>query len=172
MKHFKYEFVLAASPTRVFAWHNEPHAFPRLVPPWMPVQILRMPTSLQNDALVVLRLGLPGVLRRFPIGPLWVLELSDVTTTTALTPGEAAASAASGAGFKDTQVAGPYVYWQHHHQFLPVPGQPRACLIREEIRYALPLGWLGEFVAGGFMRALLMALFRHREKILRRWLEA
>ena len=47
--------------------------------------------------------------------------------------------------FVDTQVKGPYSYWRHAHEFIPLAN---GTLMRDVVRYRLPLGWLGSVVAG------------------------
>lgn len=42
--------------------------------------------------------------------------------------------------FVDRQLSGPYALWQHTHTFTPVPG---GTLMRDRVRYRLPLGILG-----------------------------
>src|SRR5512135_1279037 len=42
--------------------------------------------------------------------------------------------------FVDTQLQGPYRLWHHTHTF---EAQMGGTLIRDEVRYRLPLGWLG-----------------------------
>lgn len=51
----------------VFAWHERPGAFERLVPPWQPVRLVEEATSLASGRAVI----------RFPGGIRWVAQHSD-----------------------------------------------------------------------------------------------
>ena len=46
-----------------------------------------------------------------------------------------------GRSFVDAQIRGPYRLWHHTHTFEPAAG---GTLMRDRVRYALPLGPLGE----------------------------
>ena len=57
------------------------------------------------------------------------------------------------------QESGPYSLWHHTHAFEDVPG---GTIVRDQIRYRLPLGGLGEIVAGWLVRADLAKIFSYR----------
>ena len=61
--------------------------------------------------------------------------------------------------FSDVQESGPYSLWHHTHAFEDVPG---GTIVRDQIRYRLPLGGLGEIVAGWLVRADLAKIFSYR----------
>lgn len=61
--------------------------------------------------------------------------------------------------FVDTQLKGPYALWRHEHQFIPVGG---GTLMRDVVRYKLPLGWLGSMVAGWKVDADVDRIFDYR----------
>jgi uncharacterized protein len=61
--------------------------------------------------------------------------------------------------FVDTQVKGPYAYWHHLHEFIPMAG---GTLMRDVVRYRLPAGWLGSVVAGRKVTSTVDEIFRHR----------
>ena len=61
--------------------------------------------------------------------------------------------------FVDTQVKGPYSYWHHAHEFIPLA---HGTLMRDVVRYRLPLGWLGSVVAGRKVEARVNQIFSHR----------
>jgi ligand-binding SRPBCC domain-containing protein len=70
--------------------------------------------------------------------------------------------------FVDTQLKGPYRLWQHTHTFEPRRG---GTLIRDEVRYGLPLGWLGAAVHRLVVRRDLEAVFDERARRIREVLE-
>jgi ligand-binding SRPBCC domain-containing protein len=61
--------------------------------------------------------------------------------------------------FVDTQVKGPYAYWRHAHDFTPVAN---GTLMRDVVRYRLPLGWLGSVVAGWKVASQVDRIFSFR----------
>jgi ligand-binding SRPBCC domain-containing protein len=72
-------------------------------------------------------------------------------------------------GFVDVQLRGPYRLWEHTHTFQPVAG---GTLVRDVVRYALPLGFPGRLVHAGWVRANLDAIFDHRARKVSELLEA
>jgi uncharacterized protein (TIGR01777 family) len=61
--------------------------------------------------------------------------------------------------FVDTQVKGPYSYWRHAHEFIPLAN---GTLMRDVVRYRLPLGWLGSTVAGWKVESQVDRIFAYR----------
>jgi ligand-binding SRPBCC domain-containing protein len=62
--------------------------------------------------------------------------------------------------FVDVQVSGPYALWEHAHEF--EPGGSEVVVIHDHIRYALPLGPLGELAHLLFVRRDLERIFDYR----------
>lgn len=68
-----------------------------------------------------------------------------------------------GKKFVDRQVKGPYALWHHTHEFEPARG---GTLLRDRVRFAVPIGALGDVVAGGFVMSDVQKIFAYRhEKI-------
>jgi ligand-binding SRPBCC domain-containing protein len=61
--------------------------------------------------------------------------------------------------FVDTQVEGPYASWHHTHEFIPVAN---GTLMRDIVRYRLPLGWIGSVIAGWKVDAYVDRIFSYR----------
>jgi len=61
--------------------------------------------------------------------------------------------------FVDTQVKGPYTLWHHTHDFLPLAG---GTLMRDTVRFKLPVGWLGQLAAGPKVTADVERIFAYR----------
>ena len=61
--------------------------------------------------------------------------------------------------FVDKQVKGPYTYWQHAHEFIPLAN---GTLLRDVVRYRLPFGWLGSTVAGWKVESQVDQIFAYR----------
>jgi ligand-binding SRPBCC domain-containing protein len=63
--------------------------------------------------------------------------------------------------FVDVQVRGPYSLWEHTHEFEDEGG---TTLIRDRVRYSLPLGPLGELAHRAIVRRDLARIFDHRRE--------
>ena len=70
--------------------------------------------------------------------------------------------------FVDLQLHGPYSLWEHTHTF--TPDGPGAVLIGDRVRYALPLGPLGEIAHALLVRRDLERIFDHRRSTVARLL--
>lgn len=67
----------------------------------------------------------------------------------------------TGKEFTDTQLAGPYRKWEHRHIFIPVAD---GVLMKDELRYQLPFGIIGQFAHWLFIRKKIQSIFDYREK--------
>ncbi|MBS1958203.1 MAG: TIGR01777 family oxidoreductase [Bdellovibrionales bacterium] len=65
--------------------------------------------------------------------------------------------------FVDHQKQGPYSLWYHEHQFEPVPG---GTLIRDWIRYRLPLGRVGQWVGYAKVKSDVERIFQYRREVI------
>lgn len=68
--------------------------------------------------------------------------------------------------FVDEQLHGPYRFWRHLHEFVPVGGGTR---LRDRVEYALPLGPLG-LLALPAVRRDLVRIFDYRRGTVARLL--
>lgn len=140
---------IQAEARAVFAWHQSPGALTALIPPWERVTVEQAPASLADGqtAVLVMHLG-PFKLR-------WVARHSGFVDR-----GE------DGGEFTDTQVSGPFASWVHRHSVRAV-GAGR-CVLEDRIEYALPMGWVGQFVAGWHVRRKLDRMFAYRHEATKR----
>ncbi len=69
--------------------------------------------------------------------------------------------------FVDEQLRGPYALWHHTHTFEPAPDGDGGTLMRDVVRYALPLGPLGELARRLVVRRDLEAIFDYRAERIR-----
>ena len=140
------ERYLARSPMPVparalFDWHARPGTFERLNPPFDRVEILERSGGLAPGARTILEWKLGPVSRR------WVAVHTAVD---------------EGRSFTDRQESGPFARWEHVHRMLP-DGEQRS-ILEDDIRYALPLGQLGQ-LAQRFAREKLEAVFAYRHAL-------
>ena len=63
--------------------------------------------------------------------------------------------------FSDTQTHGPYNHWYHTHEFEEKEG---GTLIRDHVKYKLPLGIPGDCIAGSWVQKDLENIFDYRRK--------
>jgi hypothetical protein len=127
----------------VFAWHQSPDALRKLIPPWENVIVEQAPTSLGDGATAVL------VLHVGPFKLRWVARHRDF-----IDRGE------DGGEFTDEQVSGPFASWVHRHVVRKTG--PSSCVLEDRIKYAVPLGQLGELLAGWHVRKKLTRMFDYR----------
>ena len=66
-------------------------------------------------------------------------------------------------GFVDEQIKGPYVLWHHRHSFKK---ENSGTIIRDTVRYAVPLGIIGRFLNLIWIRKDLKDIFAYRRKFI------
>lgn len=143
MQRFSKQSEILAPPDVVFAWHEKPGAVERLTPPWESVEMLERATGLHVGARVVFKVF---------TGPFWQRWVAEHTE---YQPPHL---------FADIQRQGPFAYWHHRHRFEATAHG--TTLMTDDIEYALPLGWLGEFFGGAFTRRKLQRMFDYRHKVV------
>lgn len=145
---FVHESRIEAPPEAVFAFHETPDALTALVPPWERMHVVETAGSLRVGSRVVLR-GRVG----------FVLPVRWVAVHTEYDPPHL---------FADQQETGPFAYWYHRHRMLP---DGSGTLLRDEVEYRLPLGWLGRICGGWFVRRKLHRMFAYRHEVTKRAME-
>jgi len=75
-----------------------------------------------------------------------------------------------GVRFVDAQLTGPYKLWHHTHEFEPAAGG--GTLMRDVVRYALPLGPLGTLAHAVLVRRDVERIFDFRAEAIPRVLSA
>jgi uncharacterized protein len=144
---FERSVTIGRSAEEVFAWHERPGAFQRLLPPWEKVQVLAQRGGIRSGARVTVRSGIG------PFSVEWEVEHRDYE------PGRL---------FRDVQLRGPFAAFEHEHRFEARGAEQ--CVLRDVIRYRLPGGKLG-LVGAGAVRRRLERLFRYRHAITQADLE-
>ena len=128
----------------MFAFHESPGALVRLTPPWEEVELVEGGESIRPGSRVVLRTKVGPVALR------WVAEHTEYEPPTS---------------FADRQVSGPFASWYHRHLFLD--DGSGGTLLRDEVDYEPPMGWLGRLFGGGYIREKLEKLFDFRHEMTR-----
>lgn len=65
--------------------------------------------------------------------------------------------------FVDRQILGPYSLWHHTHEFSALAG---GTLMRDRVRYSLPMGWISHLAAGWYVKGDVKRIFDYRQKSL------
>jgi ligand-binding SRPBCC domain-containing protein len=143
------ETRIAATPERVFAFHESPGALMRLTPPWESVRLVEGGESLRPGSRVVLetRLG--------PLPLRWVAEHTEYDPPHL---------------FADVQLKGPFAKWYHRHHFLD-DGEG-GTLLRDEVEFTPPLGCLGRWIGGAFLTRKLAKMFDYRHETTKKLVES
>ena len=131
---------LAAEPERVFPFFAEARNLEAITPPLLRFRVLTPdPVEMRAGTFLQYRLRLHGV----PVGWDTIIQAWEPPHR-----------------FVDVQVRGPYALWHHTHTFAPAPGG--GTLMRDEVRYAIGFGPLGELAHRLLVRRDLEAIFAFR----------
>lgn len=130
----------------VFPFFADAANLGRITPPELSFHIRTpQPVAMRQGALIEYRIGLHGI---------------PMTWRTLIQSWE------PNREFTDQQLSGPYAEWVHRHTFHAVPGGVR---MDDEVRYALPLGFLGN-LAHPIVRRQLTRIFTYRNQEVARLL--
>lgn len=145
---FLKQSAIRTSPERLFAFHEQPDVLTLLLPPWESARVIQSARISEVGSQAIVETRLLG-----PIKVRWIAEhrLYDPPRL-----------------FEDIQVKGPFRSWRHRHIVEP---HPDGALLRDEIDYEPPLGFLGRSVAPWLIDRRLRKLFDYRHEVTRRWCE-
>ena len=96
----------------------------------------------------------PGMIIRYLVSPLFKIRMEWITEITHVSMHNY---------FIDLQLKGPYKIWHHQHHFEVVGDEVK---MTDIVTYVLPLGKIGELVAGAMVRRKIKAIFEHRKKVI------
>jgi ligand-binding SRPBCC domain-containing protein len=131
----------------VFEFFSRAANLERITPPWLSFSILGAePAEVASGTVIPYRLRLHGL----PL--IWVSQIEQFER---------------GRLFVDRQLIGPYRQWVHRHEF-EADGDEHT-VIRDEVRYELPLGRIGA-LAVLFVRRDVERIFGYRQQTIERLL--
>ena len=134
-------------PADVFPFFADAANLEAITPPWLGFRIVSpRPIEMRAGTLIEYRL----TLHRLPIAWLTRIEEWDTDPTRPR--------------FVDAQLTGPYKLWHHTHEF--ERDGAGGTLMRDTVRYALPLGPLGEIAHRLFVARDLERIFTCRRDYL------
>jgi ligand-binding SRPBCC domain-containing protein len=136
---FRTEQVVPASLQDTFAFFADAGNLETITPPWLRFHIIA-----QSTPRIALGTELTYRLRIHRIPVTWRTRIEEWV------PNER---------FVDVQLHGPYATWQHTHRFRT---EGSATRIEDEVVYRLPLGALGDLVAGRFVARDVAEIFAYR----------
>jgi ligand-binding SRPBCC domain-containing protein len=140
-ENFTKQSVIRAPARELFEMHCNRDALSLITPEWVRLEVLDQPERLELGSRFTLKAS---------VGPFRLRWHSEITEYV------------EGCLFADIQLKGPFAVWYHRHLF--EPNGTNETLYIDEIEYALPLGWPGRLVAGGFVRGQLDRLFSERHR--------
>ncbi len=144
------EQLVPAPIEQVFEFFSGARNLEELTPPWLRFSVLSPePIEMHPGTLIAYRLRV----HRVPLH--WVSRIEEWRP---------------GRRFVERQVRGPYRLWCHTHEFT---ADPRGTLIRDSVRYELPLGPLGALAHAAIVRRDLERVFDYRrQRVERRFADA
>ena len=125
------------------AWRffSSPRNLAKITPPDMHFKVVSCPSD--TDIWTGMRIS-------YTLRPIWNIPAG---WTTLIQEVDAPHS------FVDTQEKGPYALWHHKHTFEPSDG---GTMMTDEVRYALPLGILGDIAHALLVKKRVEHIFDHR----------
>lgn len=148
MSRFVKESLIRAAPERVFAFHEQAGALALLTPPWERSRVIRQARISEVGSVAVIET------RLFRVVPVrWVAR------HTRYDPPRF---------FEDVQESGPFRRWRHRHVVEP---HDEGAILRDEIDYEPPFGFVGRLVEPVLIRPRLEKLFEYRHRVTRDWCE-
>jgi ligand-binding SRPBCC domain-containing protein len=132
---------LPVEASELFQFFSVPENLSKLTPPETGFQVVHT-----TDERIVQNTRLTYRLKQMGIPMKWVAKIEEWN------PDES---------FTDVQVKGPFAWYKHRHILEKTEG---GTIIRDELQYRLPFGWLGELFGNYFVRKTLEKTFRYRQE--------
>jgi uncharacterized protein len=139
MPVFERKSLIDVPVKELFNWHNRSATFRRLAPPWEKIKVIEKTGGITDGSKVVLEV------KQGPFRRRWVAIHGDYV---------------EGKQFADEQIEGPFSKWVHTHQF--IPQAETSSLLVDHIDFKAPLSFLGNWMAGGYIRRKLNRVFEFR----------
>lgn len=146
---FVKESVIKASPELVFAFHELPDAFERLVPPWENAKVIQLADISKIGSRAIIENKIFGL-----VPSRWVAEHTEYEPPRM---------------FEDVQISGPFASWRHRHIVEP---HPDGALLRDEIEYEPPMWIFGAIAAPFAIVPKIQKMFDYRHRVTREWCES
>lgn len=128
----------------VFAWHLNPGAIYRMIPPWEKVEVLsdvKSPEEVNSVLTLRSKMG--------PFSILWKIKHAQFQ---------------EGESFTDIQIKGPFKIWKHVHKVYPK--DDATCEWEDEIHFASPLAFLHSWIERKIKKTLKWRHQRLRNELM------
>jgi len=129
--------------SEVFKFFSDAKNLERITPPSLSFHIVKMSTQeISEGTLIDYQLKLYGI----PLS--WKSKIEEWKFNSQ---------------FVDTQITGPYAFWHHTHSFEDLNGYTR---MLDKVVYRVPMGAIGKFLVGSFIRNDLNKIFDYRYQLV------
>ncbi|WP_186645086.1 TIGR01777 family oxidoreductase [Fluviispira vulneris] len=135
---------LPVSVEEAFHWHERMGALERMIPPWMPTEIVERSGGIYNSDTIVLKTKISFVTLK-----LKMLHQNFIANKQ----------------FEDIQLIGPFKSWKHKHLFEKI--DEKKSKITDHIEYALPMSSILNMFGKHFVEDKLNRLFTYRHRTLK-----
>ena len=139
------EQTLKTSIDEAWDFFSSPYNLSKITPSYMNFQITNNPEKYIYEGMKIEYLVSP--VGKIPLH--WITEITEVNKPFC---------------FIDFQRKGPYKLWEHKHTF---EQDGENVIVRDVVKYELPLGFLGNFAHLVFVKHRLKDIFDYRENILK-----
>ena len=141
VEELEFEQWVPRAPSEVFPFFCDPRNLEKLTPPFLRFRVLGMSTpEIGVGTRIDYRLSLHGLPVR------WQSRIDEWQPDRR---------------FVDSQTRGPYRSWHHTHTFEPYEN---GTVLRDHVRYEVPLGAIGSLVAGGRIARDVGEIFKFRRR--------
>lgn len=143
--HYSAEQFLPIQLEQAWEFFSAPKNLALITPPE-----LNFVMSPENDKIEMYE----GMLINYKVSPLLGIALAGQTEITKIEKFKY---------FKDVQRKGPFALWDHVHSFKKTEN---GVMIKDEVTYKMPFGWLGTIAHRLFVREKISHMFDYRKKML------
>ena len=147
MKFVK-ESIIKALPEKVFAFHELPDAFERLIPPWENVKIIQKADISKIGSRAIIEQKIFGL-----ISSRWIAEHTKYEPPRM---------------FEDVQISGPFKSWRHQHI---IKSYELGAILLDEIDFEPPFWIFGRLATPFAVLPKLEKMFEYRHQVTRKWCE-
>jgi ligand-binding SRPBCC domain-containing protein len=135
--------VIRTTPEALFAFHELPDTFLRLLSPGEKIRVIQVAPSLEIGSRTIVDIRIALVYIRFE------------SLHTGYDPPHS---------FEDQQVRGPFKRWRHRHIVEP---HPDGAVLIDDIEYTPPFGLLGRLIDPIIIKPRLRRVFAFRHRVTR-----
>ncbi|MBA3284417.1 MAG: SRPBCC family protein [Nitrosopumilus sp.] len=145
MHYFKTKQFLPINITTAWEFFSNPANLSRITPPELDFKIISKISSLKIYE---------GMSINYKVKPLWGISVGWETVLKNIKEPQS---------FTDIQTSGPYKQWEHKHSFRQ---HNNGVWMQDEIKYKLPLGFVGRIFNFILVRKKIESIFLYRENVL------